>query len=145
MEVRPIEFSVASAFVKAFHRHCKPTVGHIFSIGCFIRGRLVGVAVCGRPVARKLDDGATIEINRLATDGTRNACSKLYAASRNYARAKGFKKVITYTLMSENGASLRASNFILEAENVGGKSWSSCRSFVCPSGQLKKRWSYILC
>ena len=144
LEVKPISFSSACHFVKLFHRHCKPPVGHIFSLGCYYDGKLVGVAICGRPVSRVYDDGVTLEITRVATDGTRNACSKLYAYCCKYARKKGVNKILTYTLMSEGGASLRAANFILEAENVGGKAWGGSRKFVCPSGQLKRRWAFIL-
>lgn len=142
LKVRSVSFGDACHFVKLFHRHCKPPVGHKFSLGCFQNGQMVGVAICGRPVSRVYDDGVTLEITRLATNGTRNACSKLYAEARKYAQKIGYKKIITYTLMSESGASLRAANFTLEAENVGGKAWSGRRKFVCPSGQLKRRWVY---
>jgi hypothetical protein len=150
LEVYKIEFKVASEFVRKYHRHCKPSIGHLFSLGCFLEGRLVGVAVCGRPVGRRLDDGTTIEINRLATDGTRNACSKLYGFAAKYAKRRGFRRVITYTLVTETSASVRAANFVLEAENVGGLAWTSKRSKSNPSGGivsapcLKNRWVYFI-
>lgn len=148
LEVCQIELSSANRFVQQYHRHNRPTVGHIFSLGCFLDGKLVGVAICGRPVARRLAILGVLEVNRLCTDGTKNACSKLMGAVVKYARAKGFHKIISYTLMSEYGASLRASNFTLEAENVGKKAWTSQRSKSRPSGgivgaqELKKRWAY---
>ena len=86
-----------------------------------------GVAICGRPVSRHLDDGLTLEINRLCTDGTRNACSILYGACARIAKNMGYKRVITYILKSENGASLKASNFICEGE-AGGEMWTGKRS-----------------
>ena len=86
-----------------------------------------GVAICGRPVSRYLDDGLTLEINRLCTDGTRNACSILYGACARIAKNMGYKRVITYILKSENGASLKASNFICEGE-AGGEIWTGKRS-----------------
>lgn len=138
----PIEFRAASAFVAKFHRHCKPPIGHKFSLACYLNGQLVGVAICGRPVSRRLDNGETLEINRLCTDGTRNACSKLYGACVRYAKKKNFKKVITYTLCTESGCSLRASNFKLEAEKVGGIEWTGKRKHV--STMLKNRWVYHL-
>lgn len=138
-----ILFKEACQFVKQYHRHRLPPVGHKFSLGCFQNGQMVGVAICGRPIARYLDDGKTLEICRLATNGTRNACSKLYAEARKYAQKIGYKKIITYTLMSESGASLRAAGFTLEAESVGSFMWkSSRRVFVDPTGEKKKRWSY---
>lgn len=90
-------------------------------------GFFVGVAICGRPVSRHLDDGLTLEINRLCTDGTKNACSILYGACARIAKNMGYKRVITYILKSENGASLKASNFICEGE-AGGEVWTGKRS-----------------
>lgn len=110
-----------------YHRHHKPTVGHKFSISCVDNERLVGVAICGRPVSRYYDDGRTLEINRLCTDGTKNACSILYGACARIAKNMGYKKIITYILQSENGASLKASNFICEGE-AGGEIWTGKRS-----------------
>lgn len=109
LSVRPITLRDANAYVAKFHRHNKPTNGHKWSVACYDRDRLCGVAICGQPVARKLDDGLTIEIRRVCTDGTRNACSILYGACARIARDMGYKKVITYTLVSEPGTSLLAS------------------------------------
>lgn len=78
LTLTPINLKTANAFVQQYHRHHKPTRGHKFSIGVSENGALVGVAICGRPVARRLDDGYTLEVNRLCTDGTPNACSILY-------------------------------------------------------------------
>ena len=93
----------------------------------FLVERSGGVAICGRPVSRYLDDGLTLEINRLCTDGTYNACSILYGACARIAKDMGYKKVITYILKSENGASLKASNFVCEGE-AGGEIWTGKRS-----------------
>lgn len=122
MEIRPITLRDANAYVAQHHRHNLPTNGHKWSIACYDGDRLCGVAICGQPVARKLDDGLTIEIRRVCTDGTRNACSMLYGASCRVAKAMGYKRVITYTLQSEPGASLRASNFT-DCGEAGGTSW----------------------
>ena len=111
LEVVPITLREANAFVEQNHRHHGPTVGHKFSIGLSDGEKIVGVAIVGRPVARHLDDGWTLEINRLCTDGTRNACSMLYAAAWRTARAMGYKRLVTYILESENGASLRAAGW----------------------------------
>lgn len=127
MEIQPIGLKEANAFVDKFHRHHKGTVGHKFSIGLFQEDKLIGCAICGRPVGRYLDDGLTLEINRLCTDGTYNACSMLYGACCRIAKQMGYKKIITYTLQSENGASLKASNFIYDGM-AGGKMWTGKRS-----------------
>lgn len=122
MEIRPITLRAANAYVAQHHRHNLPTNGHKWSLACYDGDRLCGVAICGQPVARKLDDGLTIEIRRVCTDGTRNACSMLYGASCRVAKAMGYKRVVTYTLQSEPGASLRASNFT-DCGEAGGTSW----------------------
>ena len=126
MEIRPITLREASKFINENHCHHKATVGHKFSLGVYDGNKLCGVAVCGRPVSRYYDNGLTCEINRLCTDGTRNACSMLYGACCRVAKDMGYKKIITYTLMSENGASLRASNFVCEGE-AGGTHWTGKR------------------
>ena len=122
MEIRPINLKDANNFVNLYHRHNKSTTGHKFSISCYDGDRLCGVAICGRPVARRLDDGATLEILRCCTDGTYNACSMLYGACSRIARDMGYKRVVTYTLISEPGTSLKASGFVNCGE-AGGLSW----------------------
>lgn len=96
LEVCPVSLKEANAFVEQHHRHHKPVVGHKFSIACTDGENIVGVAIVGRPVARYLDDGWTLEVNRLCTDGTKNACSFLYAAAWRAVRAMGYHKLITY-------------------------------------------------
>lgn len=141
MEVVPITFRDACNFVSTYHRHHRPSIGCKFCIGAKSEGRLVGVAICGRPISRHLDDGKTLEINRLCTDGTKNACSFLYGASCRVAKAMGYKEVITYILKSENGASLKASNFTCEGE-AGGKKWTGVRDRGQPiPAEMKTKWS----
>lgn len=93
LEIVPMTLREANAFVEQNHRHHGATVGHKFSIGLSDGEKIVGVAIVGRPVSRHLDDGWTLEVNRLCTDGTRNACSMLYAAAWRAARAMGYKRV----------------------------------------------------
>lgn len=140
MEIRPITFREANAYVKEHHRHNTTVVGCKFAIACYHEERLCGVAICGRPVSRYLDDGLTLEINRVCTDGTKNACSMLYRASCRVAVAMGYRKVVTYTLQSEPGTSLRASNFSFDGE-AGGLHWSGARNrgTKMPK-ELKYRW-----
>lgn len=141
MVIRPITFRQACDFVSQHHRHHRPTVGCKFSIGLFEGDKLVGVAICGRPVSRKLDDGLTCEINRLCTDGTYNACSMLYGACCRVAKEMGYKKIITYILESENGASLKASNFVCEGV-AGGLKWTGSRDTGKDyPHEMKTRWS----
>jgi len=131
----------AHEFVRAHHRHHKPSVGDVFCLGAERDGAIIGVAVVGRPVARMLNDGATLEVTRLCTDGTRNACSFLYGAAWRAARALGWKRLITYTLPEEGGASLRAAGWKLIGE-AGGGSWdrkSRARVDTAPT-QVKFKW-----
>lgn len=119
----PITFKEANAFVVQHHRHHKPMPGCKFCVAVSNGSKVVGVAMVGRPVARMSDDGFTVEVNRVCTDGTPNACSKLYSAARRAAQALGYTRCVTYTLPEEGGASLRASNWKLIGEAGGGK-WS---------------------
>lgn len=140
----PLTYAEAVAFIADHHRHHRPPVGHKFSIGAAdANGRIVGVAMVGRPVARHLDDGLTLEINRVATDGTRNANSLLYGACRRAAWALGYRRLVTYTLPEEGGASLRAAGYRLIGE-AGGGSWNTPgagrpRIDLHPT-QVKWRW-----
>jgi hypothetical protein len=126
LRITPITHALANDFVRRFHRHHRPTPGAIFCVGVSDSEQLRGVAICGRPVARAFDDGVTLEINRVATDGARNACSMLLAACRKAGRALGFERIITYTLPSEGGASLRAAGYRFDGEAGGpSKAWKT--------------------
>lgn len=116
LRLRPISLRDANEYVRKYHRHHKPVAGHKFSIGCEADGELVGVIIVGRPVSRYLDDGFTLEVTRLCTNGAKNACSFLYGAAARAAAAMGYKRIITYTLESENGASLRASGWMIHSQ-----------------------------
>lgn len=145
LKIRPIHLRPAMEYIRQYHRHNIPPVGGKFAISCFENERLCGVAICGRPTARKLDDGTTLEIYRNCTDGARNACSKLYGACLRIAKDMGYKRVITYTLVSENGASLKASNFHFEGES-GGLAWTGSRKrdyYISPE-EMKNRWAYYM-
>lgn len=126
LSVCPLELDEANAFVAQHHRHHGKVRGHKFSIGAVRAGVVVGVAIVGRPVARARQDGLTLEVTRLATDGTKNACSFLYGAALRASFALGYLRVGTYILKSEGGASLRAAGWHLVGE-VRGRSWN-CKS-----------------
>ena len=115
-----VELSEANAFVLAVHRHHKPVQGHRFSIGVENDGKLVGVAIVGRPVARMTDQKNVAEVTRLATDGTRNACSFLYAQCARAAQAMAFSEIQTFILSSEPGTSLKASGWVNRGPSSGG-------------------------
>ena len=124
MRVIPVTHAQANNFVRQYHRHSRPTLGAIFCVGVGEPEHLHGVAICGRPVARHLDDGQTIEILRVCVKDRHNACSMLYGACRRVAKELGYQRVITYTLPEEGGASLRAAGFMFDG-NAGGpaKRW----------------------
>jgi|TARA_R100001129_G_scaffold154590_1_gene117361 hypothetical protein len=123
LELVPITLREANRFVEQHHRHHQPARGCRFCVAVAQDDEVVGVAIITRPVARRLDDGWTAEVSRVATDGTRNACSKLYGAAWRAARALGFRRLITYTLPEEGGASLRGAGWRCVGE-AGGGSWS---------------------
>jgi hypothetical protein len=142
LELVPITLREACAFVTAHHRHHNAPRGCRFVIGAARGGVVVGVSIVGRPVARELQDGWTAEVVRLCvSDSARNACSMLYAASWRAARAVGYRRLVTYTLPEEGGASLRGASRRLIGE-AGGGSWSRAsrpRIDVHPL-QTKLRW-----
>lgn len=123
LAVIPIHLDEANAFIAKHHRHHGSVVGHKFSIGAVLDNSVVGVAIVGRPTSRHRQDGLTLEVTRLCSDGTRNACSFLYGACARATFALGYKRLGTYILKSESGMSLRAAGWRLIAETPG-KSWS---------------------
>jgi hypothetical protein len=123
--IRPITLRQANAFVELHHRHHKAARGCVFCISVLEDDAVLrGVAIVGRPLARMFQDGRTCEVLRVCTDGTRNACSKLYATVAKTARGMGYDRIVTYTLPGEGGASLRAAGWTCEELLVGGGSWS---------------------
>lgn len=142
LHIVPITLAEANEFVRRHHRHHKPVTGHKFSIAVSDEsGTIRGVVIAGRPVARALDDGLTLEVTRCCTDGFPNACSALYAAAWKATKALGYRKIGTYILSTEPGTSLRAAGWRLIGQ-AGGGSWN------CPSRprvdmhptQTKLRW-----
>jgi hypothetical protein len=122
LQRQPIHFAEAAEFVRCNHRHNPPPVSWKFGTAVNDGEKVVGVIMVGRPVARAFDDGYTAEITRCCTDGTKNACSMLYGAAIQAARALGYRRLITYTLASEPGVSLRAAGFQTVWE-VKPRSW----------------------
>ena len=141
LELTPISLKQENVFVDVFHCHHKAVAGHKFSIGCSENGRLVGVVIVGRPISRYLDDGKTLEVNRLCTLGVKNACSILYAAAARAAKAMGYEKIITYILQSENGGSLKAAGWKC-AGLAGGKEWTGARKPPVPLYPQEKKIRY---
>ena len=143
MQLTPVTLAEANAFVEQHHMHRGPVVGAKFCIAVSL-AEVVGVVIVGRPVARGLDNGLTIEVNRLCTDGTPHACSMLYGAAWRAAKALGYTKLVTYTLASEAGASLRAAGWRVVGE-VKGRSWSTpSRPRIDTSPQQDKlRWEAV--
>ena len=121
--LQPITYKEACEFIRVHHRHHLPPQGWKFGIAVNDGDKIVGVITVGRPVARHFDDGWTLEITRSCTDGTRNANSKLYGAAKRATFALGYKRLVTYTLPSESGASLRAAGYRCLGE-AGGGNWS---------------------
>ena len=140
--VVPLELSEANTLVSMMHRHHAPCVGHRFSIGCVKDGKLVGAAIVGRPVARLINHREVCEVSRLVTDGTKNACSILYAAAALAAAALGYMKIQTYILDTEIGTSLVASGWTCEG-SAGGGDWNTKKRVRRTDQPMSKktRWS----
>lgn len=127
LNIQPIDFGEACAFIELHHRHHIPPTGWKFGIAVNDGERVVGVVTVGRPVSRRLDDGYTLEVTRCCTDGTKNAASMLYAAAWRAARAMGYHRLVTYTLFGdEPGTSLDAAGWKC-VHSTPGNSWN-CKS-----------------
>ena len=154
LRVRPSTLKAARRFVGEHHRHSAPPIGGLFAVAVEDEaGATVAVGIAARPVARLLDDGATIEVTRCCTTaGAPNAASMIYGALCRAARALGYSTAVTYTLAAELGVSLRASGWDrvadvrLDTWNRPGRSRYEHDLFgnaVTPAG-AKVRWERAL-
>lgn len=152
----PIELKDAQNYINTYHRHHQAAHRDKFRVAAMKDGKIVGVVQVGRPVSRVLDDGKTLEVLRLCTDGEKDVCSFLYSRAARIAKEMGYEKIITYILESERGTSLKASGWEKEADGVGGSTWnvpSRPREVIAsqlslfpekskyPVGEKKQRWS----
>jgi hypothetical protein len=151
LEIVPVTFRQACAFVAEHHRHHEQPRGMKFAVGvAVVDGDLVGVAIVGRPVARHFDNGLTLEVNRSCTDGTKNANSALYGAAWRAAKALGYRRLITYTQAGETGASLTGAGWRVVAERPARSSWAeasvklrSLRDPVGAGGVQRTLWEAV--
>lgn len=143
LQLQPITQREAFAFVARHHRHHEAPRGDLFRVALNDGDRVVGVIILGRPVSRHEDDGYTCEVTRCCVlEGVKNAASKLYGAAWRAAKALGYTRIITYTLPSEGGVSLRGAGYKVLAEKAGGGSWdrsSRPRVDTHPT-QVKMKW-----
>ena len=149
LELLPVNLTEANDYVTSFHRHNKAVHGGKFAIGVTDGEGLVGVAIVGRPIARMLQDGHTAEVSRVCTtdDSPKNVCSMLYAAGWRAWKAMGGNRLITYTLVEEDGTSVKAAGWRVVGETAArkqGKGAWTCntraRTWNPLYGQLKLRW-----
>jgi hypothetical protein len=122
LKIVPIFRDQARAYVRERHRHHLPSLGAVFYLAVSDGEDIVGVAMIGRPTARRLQDGLTLEVLRVCTDGTKNACSMLYGAAWRVARNLGYNRLVTFILHSEPGTSVEAAGFHCINKTKGG-SW----------------------
>ena len=146
----PMKFKNAAAFIADNHRHNKAPAGAMYCVGAAHEDRVVGVAMVGRPVSRHLDDGKTLEVVRccVLADAPKGTCSFLYARCRKAVQALGWGKLLTYTLQSESGASLRGAGWVIDAElkpnSVSGWQTRPGRAAQTVVAEAKLRWVAIL-
>ncbi|WP_419917492.1 XF1762 family protein [Candidatus Poriferisocius sp.] len=125
MKLVPVNRKQARQFIAAHHRHSQPHWVAIMQVGLADDdGRLIGVAVAGRPCTQALCDGETVEVTRLCTTGGRNACSVLYGAITRAAKALGYRRAYTYTLQSESGSSLKATGWKIDGKLDRVRTWN---------------------
>lgn len=146
LRIIPLTLAQANALVAKIHRHHKPSRGHRFSVGVLDGDRLCGAAIVGRPTGRLNPQYEWVEVVRLVTDGTANACSKLYGATARIAREMGFSRIQTFILESEPGTSLRAAGWEFDGMSPGGN-WNSPSRGGRRTDQPmepKQRWKKVL-
>jgi len=146
LRLRPSTLREANAYVSDHHRHHPPVRGYKFAIACEDNGRLCGVVIVERPKARMLDDGSTLELSRVCTDGTPHVASKLISAATRAAFAMGAVRVISYVLESETGISYLAAGWNRSEQRSTGGEWTRpsrkrapMKSPTCP----KVRWEKV--
>ncbi len=141
----PLELKQANEYVSNSHRHHDPVYRDKYRIGCLSGGELVGIVQVGRPVSRMLDDGKTLEVVRLCSNGEKNVCSFLYSRAARIAKELGYKRIITYILDSESGSSVIAAGWKYEA-SIKGHSWncpSRPRNTTAPTCDKKRYVKYL--
>lgn len=139
LNLQPIDYQEACRFIKATHRHHLPPQGWKFGIGLNDGEKVVGVVTVGRPIARHLDNGLTLEVTRCCTDGSKNACSMLYGAAWKVTKNLGYKKLITYTIPSESKSSLKGAGWKVLNEKAGGQSWNRSKRFRIDKTEISQR------
>jgi hypothetical protein len=148
LTVIPLSRDRAGVFIDAHHRHLSRPIGHLFALGVVDElGELRGAAMIGRPIARRLDDGLTAEVNRVATDGCPNANSALYAAAWRACAAMGYRRLITYTQAGESGSSLLGAGWVRVRELPARGSWAidsvlrrAARDPIAAGGVARTLW-----
>jgi hypothetical protein len=149
LTVVPITIREANDYVENFHRHNGRTArnGGKWAIGASTGEELVGVAIVGNPISATFMDGFTAEVLRACVheDAPRNCNSFLYGACWRVWRAMGGRKLVTYTLQDESGASLRGAGWrcvgeVKPTEDGWRKSDHLTREWQPVMGQLKFRW-----
>jgi hypothetical protein len=149
IRIVPLTFPKANECVLMWHRHHAPLPGGFawYCLGAVVAELVRGAAICGRPTNRNNDDGQTVEVIRLASDGTPNVCSALYGAAARCAREMGASKILTYTLDSESGSSLRAAGWNRDKDGI--QSWWTHNGSRTPAitrphmAEKKVRWSVL--
>jgi hypothetical protein len=129
LDLRPVAFAEAAAFVDEHHSHNSRPRGWKFGHAVFNGNDLVGVLMAGRPVSAALQKQGCLEINRNCVKTTfpaglaKNAASMLYGQACREGFKRGYQRIVTYSLASERGTSLRAAGFVPVARTRGG-SWN---------------------
>lgn len=130
IEAQPITIKIANNFIKLHHRHHRPTIrnsGRWALAAINNTGEIVGVVIAGNPVSATYMDGFTIELTRLCVNegAPKGTCSFLMGKCCSIWRTMGGKKIITYTLTSETGASLRGAGWVLSGFVSPHKRWQN--------------------
>lgn len=164
LELGQVPQAEAKAFIRQHHRHNAPPAGWRWGSAVRNGQDVVAVGWVGRPVARKIPPGYAVEVNRVCVDPgldpelVWNACSMLYGQAAREAKRRGYARIVTYTLESEDATTLRAAGWVqldskLEPVELGssaavvkGRTWDRAkrhREDKAPTCN-KIRWGRVL-
>lgn len=126
--VKPITIKRANEFIEKNHRHHRPTARNTgrWALAAYdLNNKMVGAVIAGNPVSATYMDGVTIELTRLCVheSAPKGTCSFLISRCCSIWKMMGGEKIITYTLASETGASLRGAGWTLAATVKPHKRW----------------------
>ena len=118
INIKPVSIKNANEFIKTYHRHHRPTSRNSgrWALAAYDNeNELIGVAIASNPVSATYMDGITLEVTRLCVkeNAQKGTASFLLSKCCRIRKEMGGSRIITYTLESESGSSLKGAGWNL--------------------------------